>query len=119
MSNYHSHISRVSREPGFTDVPRQYPNGHLVNERIVYEEDVYNEGSPRYAHHHHHHNPETRERVEVIEYERVPAGRVGVGEVIYEENVVDYETDQYYPGRNRGTTAFAVQRGMDNRHFRR
>ncbi|XP_057446376.1 uncharacterized protein LOC130738418 [Lotus japonicus] len=95
--DYHSHISQVSRSPSvLTDVP-QYPNAHLAfNKRTIYEEEC--ERSPGL--HHRHHNPETRERVEVMEYEQVP--KVGAGEVIYEENVVDYETDNYRPIRNRG-----------------
>ena len=89
--DYHSHISRVQRTPSvLTDVP-QYPSDHLAFNKTVYEEDG-TEGS------YHHHHPE---RVEVVEYEKVPeCGRVG-GEVIYEENV-DVEADQYYPRRNRG-----------------
>ncbi|KAJ1385048.1 phloem specific protein [Sesbania bispinosa] len=89
--DYHSHISKVRREPSIlTDVP-QYPNAHVAfNKKVVYEEDEI-EGS---QHHHflHHNNPETRERVEeVVECEQV----------VYEENV-DVETNQYYPRRNRG-----------------
>ncbi len=96
--DYHGHITKVQRTPTvFTD---QYPNAHLTK-KIVYEEDEI-EGSRRHHHHLRHHNPETRERVEVIEYEQVPEYNNRVGEVIYEENV-DVETDQYYPGRNRGS----------------
>ncbi|OIW15405.1 hypothetical protein TanjilG_15788 [Lupinus angustifolius] len=79
----------------YTDVP-QYPNSH-VTKKVVYEEDEI--GGYRGGHVHHH-NPEVRERVEVIEYEQVPQYNNRVGEVVYEENVVDVETDRYYPRRN-------------------
>ncbi|KAL3025276.1 hypothetical protein AAZX31_04G171000 [Glycine max] len=55
-----------------------HPNAHCVlNEKVVYEEDVI--GGSRH-HHMHHHHPETRERVKVVEYEQVPERRV-----VYEE----------------------------------
>lgn len=57
-----------------------HPNAHRVlNEKIVYEEDVI--GGSRHNHMHHHH-PETHERVKVVEYEQVPERRV-----VYEEKV--------------------------------
>ncbi|KAK7281957.1 hypothetical protein RIF29_10369 [Crotalaria pallida] len=79
----------------YTDVP-QYPNSH-VTKKVVYEEDDI-EGS--HHHRHVHHTPEVRERVEVIEYERVPEYNNRVSEVVYEENV-DVGTDRYYPRSNR------------------
>lgn len=91
--DYHAHISQVQRAPSvLTDVP-QYPNAHMAfNKKVVYEEDEI-EGS-----HRHHHNPEVRERVGVVEYEQVP-GQVGVGEVVYEENVDVEYNNGYYPAR--------------------
>ncbi|KAE9587411.1 hypothetical protein Lal_00031829 [Lupinus albus] len=79
----------------YTDIP-QYPNGHLIK-KVVYEE---NEISGYRGGHGHHHNPEVRERVEVIEYEEVPQYNNRVGGVVYQENVVDVETDRYYAPRN-------------------
>ncbi|KAL5192053.1 hypothetical protein HKD37_04G011224 [Glycine soja] len=65
-----------------------HPNAHCVlNEKVVYEEDVI--GGSRH-HHMHHHHPETRERVKVVEYEQVPERRV-----VYEEKVA-YDNDCYY-----------------------
>lgn len=97
-NDYHTHISEVRREP--SDYSR-YPNGEMAfNKRVVYEEDAI-EGSRHGRHHHHHHNPEIVERVEVVEYERVPEVRPYGGQVIYEEDV-DVETNnQYYPRRTR------------------
>jgi len=97
--DYLSHISGVRREPSIlTDVPR-YPNAEMAfNKRVIYEEDEI-ERSPGL--HHHHHNPVIRERVEVVEYERVPEVRYG-DKVIYEiEEGIDVETNQNYPRRNR------------------
>ncbi|CAJ2644597.1 unnamed protein product [Trifolium pratense] len=68
----------------------------IFNNRVIYEEDKI-EGSRR---HHHHHNPEIRERVEVVEYKRVPEVRYG-DQVMYQiEEDVDVETNPYYPRRS-------------------
>ncbi|KAK2442955.1 hypothetical protein P8452_26754 [Trifolium repens] len=97
--DYHTHISGVRREPSVLSDVARYPNAEMAfNKRVIYEEDEI-EGSRR--RHHHHHNPEIRERVEVVEYERVPEVRYG-DQVMYQiEEDVDVETNQYYPRRNR------------------
>nr|CAA61492.1 phloem specific protein [Vicia faba] len=93
--DYHNHIAGVRREPSVLSEFDRYPNAEMAfNKRVVYDEI---EGSHR---HHHHHNPEVVERVEVVEYERVPEVRPYGGEVIYEE-YMDVETSQYNPRRNR------------------
>lgn len=70
-----------------------YPSGHReFTEKVVYEDSVI--GEPRHHHMHHHHHPETREVVKVVEYE-VPERRIG--EVMYEENKVAYNTAPYLP----------------------
>ncbi|KAL4326577.1 hypothetical protein HN51_033721 [Arachis hypogaea] len=76
----------------------EYPNTYQTYEKTYYEEDRVVEGSyDRFNNHHHHHQqPEVRERVEVVEYERMP--EYGTREVIYEE----VETDRVYPShRNK------------------
>ncbi|XP_028765041.1 uncharacterized protein LOC114747641 [Neltuma alba] len=94
--DYHSHISQVHRTPSvLPDVPR-YPNAYAaLNKEVVYEDE-----GPRY-HHHHHQNPEERERVEVVEYER--ADNYGNTEVVYEESD-RYEADRY--GNPRGNKLY-------------
>ncbi|AES71436.1 phloem specific protein [Medicago truncatula] len=115
-NDYHTHISEVRREP--SDYSR-YPNGEMAfNKRVVYEEDAI-EGS---RHGRHHHNPEIVERVEVVEYERVPEVRPYGGQVIYEEDV-DVETNnQYYPRRTRSNghswNTFRSQLGSVGEHKR-
>ncbi|KAE9608537.1 hypothetical protein Lal_00020732 [Lupinus albus] len=93
-----SYNTEVHRTSTVYDDVSQYPNGHLTK-KVVYEEEEI-EGLRR--HNHRHHNPEVRERVEVIEYEQVPEYNNRVSEVVYEENVVDVESDRYYPRRNKG-----------------
>ncbi|QHO57426.1 hypothetical protein HN51_012011 [Arachis hypogaea] len=70
----------------------QYSNysNPTTYERTIYEEDSYG----RHNHNHHHHQPETRERVEVVEYEKMP--EYGTREVVYEE----VETNRNYPHRH-------------------
>ncbi|XP_061364868.1 uncharacterized protein LOC133308277 [Gastrolobium bilobum] len=93
--DYHAHISKVHRTPSvLPDVPR-YPNAHQVfTKKVNSEEDKGFNGG--------HHNPQTRERLAVVEeYEQTTVPENGVAEVIYEENV-DAETNQDYPRKNKG-----------------
>lgn len=86
--DYHAHISRVSRTPSvLSDVP-QYPNAHVAfnnnNNRRRFNNPVL---------------PEERERVEVIEETKVIDN---YGDVVYREQEVDVETDEFNTRRNNG-----------------
>ncbi|MED6195356.1 hypothetical protein PIB30_037197 [Stylosanthes scabra] len=79
---------------------RECPNTYQIYEKTYYEEDrVVEEPYGRLNNHHHHHNqPEVREQIQVLEYERVP-------KVIYEE----IETDRVYSSNRHGHYSIAKQ----------
>ncbi|XP_027339349.1 uncharacterized protein LOC113853096 [Abrus precatorius] len=77
-----------------------YPYDPNISE-VRRESIEYSNAQLEEPHHHHHlhkhHHPETRERVEVVEYDQAPENRFGV---VYKEDM-DVETNQYYTRRNR------------------